>query len=127
MQDFLATTPGLSAFVAREYGSGIKNDYYELRKEVDKAVNTFNNMRKTGRTEEAREFYEEKKDLISVKSQVNAIERQLTKLRNQEKVIYAAPASKMTAEQKGEAIEKIRQTEQRMLKNVGELRARAGF
>jgi phage baseplate assembly protein W len=127
MQDFLATTPGLSAFVAREYGSGIKNDYYELRKEVDKSVNTFNNMRKTGRTEEAREFYEEKKDLISVKSQVNAIERQLTKLRNQEKLIYAAPASKMTAEQKGEAIERIRQTEQRMLKNVGELRARAGF
>jgi phage baseplate assembly protein W len=127
MQDFLATTPGLSAFVAREYGSGIKNDYYELRKEVDKAVNTYNNMRKTGRAEEAKEFYEEKKDLISVKSQVNAIERQLTKLRNQEKVIYAAPASKMTAEQKGEAIEKIRQTEQRMLKNVGELRARAGF
>ena len=84
-------------------------------------------MRKTGRAEEAKEFYEEKKDLISVKSQVNAIERQLTKLRNQEKVIYAAPASKMTAEQKGEAIEKIRQTEQRMLKNVGELRARAGF
>lgn len=127
MQDFLATTPGLSAFVAREYGSGIKNDYYELRKEVDKAVNTFNNMRKTGRTEEAKEFYEEKKELFSVKSQVNAIERQLTKLRNQEKLIYAAPASKMTAEQKGEAIERIRQAEQRMLKNVGELRRRAGF
>jgi phage baseplate assembly protein W len=127
MQDFLATTPGLSAFVAREYGSGIKNDYYELRKEVDKAVNTFNNMRKTGRTEEAREFYEDKKELFSVKSQVNAIERQLTKLRNQEKLIYAAPASKMSAEEKGEAIERIRQTEQRMLKNVGELRARAGF
>ena len=127
MQDFLATTPGLSAFVAREYGSGIKNDYYELRKEVDKSVNTYNNMRKTGRTEEAREFYEDKKELFSVKSQVNAIERQLTKLRNQEKLIYAAPASKMSAEEKGEAIERIRQTEQRMLKNVGELRARAGF
>lgn len=127
MQDFLATTPGLSAFVAREYGSGVKNDYYELRKEVDKAVNTFNNMRKTGRVEEAKEFFEEKKELFSVKSQVNAIERQLTKLRNQEKIIYSAPASKMTAEEKGEAIERIRQTEQRMLKNVGELRKRAGF
>lgn len=127
MQEFLATTPGLSAFVAREYGSGIKNDYYELRGEVDKAVNTFNNMRKTGRIEEAKEFLEENRALFAVKSQVNAIERQLTKLRNQEKLIYAAPASKMTAEQKGEAIEKIRQAEQRMLKNVHDLRVRAGF
>jgi hypothetical protein len=33
----------------------------------------------------------------------------------------------MSAEEKGQAIERIRQTEQRMLKNVGELRARAGF
>lgn len=127
MQDFLATTPGLSAFVAREYGSGIKNDYYELRGEVDKAVNTFNNMKKTGRIEDAKEFFEENKALFAVKSQVNAIERQLTKLRSQEKLIYAAPASKMTAEQKGEAIERIRQTEQRMLKNVHDLRVKAGF
>ena len=126
-QEFFATTPGLSAFVAREYGSGIKNDYYELRKEVDTAVNTFNNMRKTGRIEDAKEFFEENKDLFKVKSQVNAIERQLTQLRAQEKLIYAAPASKMSAEKKGEAIEKIRQMEQRMLKNVHDLRVKAGF
>lgn len=126
-RDFLATTPGVSAFVSREYGSGIKNDYYELRGEVDKAVNTFNNMRKTGRIEEAKEFLEENKALFTVKSQVNAIERQLTKLRAQEKLIYAAPESKMSAEQKGLAIEKIRETEKRMLKNVHDLRVKAGY
>ena len=126
-QDAIASTPGFSAFVAREYGSGIKNDYYELRGEVDKAVNTFNNMRKTGRVEDAKEFLEENKGLFAVKSQVNAIERQLTKLRAQEKLIYAAPESKMSAEKKGEAIEKIRQAEQRMLKNVHDLRVKAGY
>jgi hypothetical protein len=126
-QDTIASTPGFSAFVAKEYGSGIKNDFYELRKDVDKAVNTFNNMRKTGRAEEAKELYEEKKDLFAVKSQVNNIERQLAKIRAREKVIYAAPESKMTREQKGQEIEKLRQIEDRMLKNVGALRERAGF
>jgi hypothetical protein len=126
-QDAIASTPGFSAFVAKEYGSGIKNDFYELRKEVDKAVNTFNNMRKTGRIEEAKELYEDKKDLFAVKSQVNNIERQLAKIRAREKVIYEAPESKMTRAQKGEEIEKLRQIEDRMLKNVGMLRERAGF
>lgn len=126
-QDAIAATPGFSAFVAKEYGSGIKNDFYELRKEVDKAVNTFNNMRKTGRIEEAKELYEDKKDLFAVKSQVNNIERQLAKIRAREKVIYEAPESKMTRAQKGEEIEKLRQMEDRMLKNVGMLRERAGF
>lgn len=126
-QDTIASTPGLSAFVAKEYGSGIKNDFYELRKDVDKAVNTFNNMRKTGRIEEAKELYEDKKDLFAVKAQVNNIERQLTKLRAEEKRIYAAPDSMMNAEQKGLALERLKQIEDRMLSNVGKLRERAGF
>ena len=126
-QDTIASTPGLSAFVAKEYGSGIKNDFYELRKDVDKAVNTFNNMRKTGRIEEAKELYEDKKELFSVKTQVNNIERQLTKLRAQEKRIYAAPDSMMSREEKGLALERLKQIEDRMLSNVSKLRERAGY
>ena len=126
-QDAIASTPGLSAFVAKEYGSGVKNDFYELRKDVDKAVNTFNNMRKTGRVEEAKEFYEENKPLFAVKSQVNNIERQLAKIRAQQKIIYAAPESRMTGAQKGQEIEKLKQVEDRMLKNIYKLRERAGY
>lgn len=126
-QDAIASTPGLSAFVAKEYGSGIKNDFYELRGEVDKAVNTFNNMKKTGRVEEAKELYEDKKDLFAVKAQVNNIERQLTKLRAEEKRIYSAPDSMMSREEKGLAIERLRQIEDRMLSNVNKLRERAGY
>lgn len=126
-QDTIASTPGLSAFVAKEYGTGIKNDFYELRKDVDKAVNTFNNMKKTGRVEEAKELYEDKKELFAVKAQVNNIERQLAKLRAEEKRIYAAPDSMMSREEKGLAIERLKQIEARMLSNVGKLRETAGF
>ena len=125
LQDTLASIPGLSTFFIREYGGAFKNDYYELRGEVDKAVGTYNNMVKTGRTEEAKEFYAGNKDLFAVKTQVNALERQLTKLRDRSKYIYAS--TKMSAEQKGAEIERIKQSEERMLKNIYALRARAGY
>ena len=126
-QDAVATTPGFSAFFYREYGNADKNDFYELKTEVDKAVNGFNRFKKRGQVEEAREFREEKKDLLKVKSQVNNINNQLSKIRARENYIYELPETKMSAEQKGEEIRKLREQEKRLLKNVGELRRVAGF
>jgi hypothetical protein len=125
LQDTLASTPGLSTFFIRENGAAMKNDYYELRGEVDKAVATYNNMIKTGRVEEAKEFYQDKKELFTVKQQVNTIERQLTKLRDRSKQIYAS--TKMSSEEKGIELERIKQAENRMLANINDLRKRAGF
>ena len=124
-QDTLASTPGLSTFFIRENGAAMKNDYYELRGEVDKAVATYNNMLKTGRIEDAKEFYQDKKDLFAVKQQVNTIERQLTKLRDRTKVIYAS--TKMSSEEKGAELKRIKETENRMLANINDLRRRAGY
>jgi len=125
LQDTLASTPGLSAFFAREHGAAMKNDYYELRGEVDKAVATYNNMVKTGRGEDAKEFYAENKDLFAVKTQVNTIERQLTKLRDRTKYIMAS--TKMSSEDKGAEVERIKQVEDRMLANINDIRRRAGY
>jgi hypothetical protein len=125
LQDTLASTPGLSAFFVREHGAALKNDYYELRGEVDKAVATYNNLVKTGRVEEAKEFYTENKDLFVVKQQVNTIERQLTKLRDRSKQIFAS--TKMSSEEKGAELERIKQIEDRMLANINDLRRRAGY
>jgi hypothetical protein len=125
LQDTLASTPGLSAFFVRENGAALKNDYYELRGEVDKAVATYNNMVKTGRGEEAKEFFGENKELFAVKSQVNTIERQLTKLRDRSKVIYAS--TKMSSEEKGAELDRIKQMENRMLANINDIRRRAGY
>ena len=125
LQDTLASTPGLSAFFAREHGAALKNDYYELRGDVDKAVATYNNMVKTGRGEDAKEFYAENKDLFAVKTQVNTIERQLTKLRDRTK--YIMTSTKMSSEEKGAEIERIKQVEDRMLANINDVRRRAGY
>ena len=126
-QDAIASTPGLSAFVAREYGNADKNDFYELREEVSKVNNTINAMTKQGRTEEAKELFADKQDLMKVKTQVSNINNQLTKLREYENHIYDLPESKMDAEKKGEAIKRIREQEKKLLSNVNALRKMAGY
>ena len=126
-QDTLATTPGLSAFVAREYGNADKNDFYELRDEVSKVTTTLNAMKKQGRVEEAKEFLAENVDLIKLNKQVDNVNKQLTKLRDYEKQIYDLPESKMSAERKGEEIRRIREMEKVYLGNVHKLRQMAGY
>ena len=126
-QDAIATTPGLSAFVAKEYGNADKNDYYELRDEVSKAVNTLNDIEKHGTYLDYKEFEAKRVDLLKVKDQVNNINRQLSELRAYERDVIEAPESKMDAERKGQEIERIRQMEKKMLGNVNQLRRMAGY
>ena len=124
-RDAIASTPGLSTFVSREYGNADKNDFYELRGEFDKLNNTFNAMKKQGRIEEAKELLEENKAILALKPQINNINNQLTKLRDYEKQVYES--TKMDAEQKGAEIKRIRDMEQKMLANVHKLRVMAGY
>jgi len=127
MQDTLASTPGLSTFVSKEFGNAAKTDFYELKGMVDEVGATLNRYAKTGRAEEAREYMSEEKtkNLLRVKQQVNQIQANLSKLRERENLIRALPESRMDADQKEVEIRKIRETEQRMLANVSKLRKQA--
>lgn len=129
MQDTLASTPGLSTFVSKEFGSTAKTDFYELKGMVDEVGATLNRYAKTGRLEEAREYMgeEETKNLLRVKQQVNQIQANLSKLRERENLIRALPETRMSADQKEMEIRKLRETEQRMLANVSKLRGIAGL
>jgi len=124
--DALGRVPGLSPFLAKEYGTGVKNDFYELQKEVDVAVAGFNRLKKYGTIADVQEFAQENKELIGLRTQVNRIQTQLAKLRGQERKIIEAPDSVMDAAQKGEAVSRIKAQEKRMLTNVHTLRGRAG-
>lgn len=129
MQDTLASTPGLSTFVTKEFGGSAKTDFYELKGMVDEVSATMNRLQKTGRGEEAKALLAEEgtKELLKVKTQVSQIQSQLSKLRERENLIRAMPETRMDADQKETEIRKIRETEQRMLANVSKLRRIAGL
>lgn len=126
MQDALRQIPGMGTFFASEYGNAMKNDFYELRADVSKAVQSLNRLKKES-PEKAREYMEENRPRLQLQTQVNAINNQLAKLREYENRIRALPESRMDAAQKKEQIDRIRANEERMLKNVYALRERAGY
>jgi hypothetical protein len=125
-QDSLRQIPGLGTFFASEYGNAMKNDFYELRADVAKAVQTLNRL-KTESPEKARAYMEENKPRLQLQSQVNAINNQLSKLRAYENQIRALPESRMNAEEKKAQIDRVKAAEERMLKNVYNLRGMAGY
>ena len=125
-QDSLRQIPGMGTFFASEYGNAMKNDFYELRADVSKAVQTLNRL-KTESPEKAREYMEENRPRLQLQTQVNAINNQLSKLREYENRIRALPETRMDATQKKEQLDRIRAAEDRMLKNVYALRERAGY
>ena len=125
-QDSLRQIPGMGTFFASEYGNAMKNDFYELRADVAKAVQSLNRLKKES-PEKARAYMEENRPRLQLQTQVNAINNQLSKLREYENQIRALPESRMDAAQKKEQIDRIRANEERMLKNVYRLREMAGY
>ena len=53
-RDAIASIPGAGAFVSKENGNAMKNDFYELRGDVTKAVNGFSSLKDN--PEEAMKF-----------------------------------------------------------------------
>jgi hypothetical protein len=125
-RDFVASIPGMSQFVSREDGNKLNTEFYGLREQVNTAVNTYNRL-KDVKPEKAREYKEEQRDLLKVKTQVNRINQQLADIRKIERRIREYPSSRMSPEQKQVELKKLREREQRMLANVSKLRQKAGL
>ena len=64
---------------------------------------------------------------MQVKAQVNNINRQLASIRKQERLVYEAPDTKMSTEQKAVKIKALREQEEKALRNVSDIRKRAGL
>jgi hypothetical protein len=81
-QDAIATFPGMSPFVSREDGTALKNDFYVLREEVDRAVDTFNDLKRRSPQDVLEYLADEKKiNRLGMSKTVNAISNQLGEIR----------------------------------------------
>ena len=84
----LASIPGMTNFVPKEFGARDMDDFYELRTLTDKAVNSFNALNKMGDLTEAQSYLEKHRDLISASHRVNKLNEVIAKLRQQERRVY---------------------------------------
>jgi len=87
-------------------------DYYQVRDKVMAAYNSYRSLVKTD-PQAAREYLEENRKLIALRGPVDAIGNRLEELRARQNRILAN--DKLSAEQKGEQIEKITELKNRIV------------
>ena len=117
VREALAALPGTSGFIRREYETGIKNDFYVLRDEVSKAVNTLNDL-KARSPHEIEGFLAQEKNInrIGLQKATNQITEALSKIRRE--ISRVSQARDMSAGEKQRVIKELRETEKEMLSGV---------
>lgn len=127
-QDALASIPGTSGFVTRSNESRLKNEFYELRDQVEKANETFKDIR-TRTPQEADAFIADEKNMarLGLVKTTEKVTRELSKIRKAVSQISNAPSDQMTSAEKQERIKELRDIENELLKsvNVKEMRKTA--
>lgn len=68
-------------------GSGMQQQFYELRDEVRKSVGTLNKMQKEGRVDDYLTYQATKRDLLNLQAAVNSMDTYLKRYRNYRKQI----------------------------------------
>ena len=116
-RDALAAMPGTSGFISKEYETALKTDFYVLRDEVAKVVNTINDM-KTRSPDEIDKYLDKAgvEDKYALKGTVNRITERLTKIRKG--ITQVTNDTDMTSKEKQEYIKDLRQTERELLESV---------
>lgn len=121
-QDLITELPGTSAFIAREFGTRAKNDYYELRDEVDRAYNTYKDKQQFRGPEETEAYLakDNKRDLIVRKGLVDDLGKYLSQLRKMERSVMEDKY--MSPDEKQQKIKFIREEEVNMLDHLEEFK-----
>jgi hypothetical protein len=116
LQDAIATLPGMSGFVAKTYENSLKRDFYSLKEEVDKSVNTFNDIKKRS-PEEIPAFLKQEENIhrLGLQKTVNKVAENLSTIRDS---ISRITNSNLPAEEKQKQIAAMRQVENDVLKGV---------
>jgi len=126
--EMLAALPGTSGLLKRPQESALKNDFFVLRDAVEKAANTFNDI-KTRSPEGIEAFLEDEKNAIrlGMAKGVDKINRHLSDIRRRMTIITNMPESQMPADEKAQNIRELRELEREILRsvNVKELREMA--
>ncbi len=106
-------------------GGGLQQQFYELRSEVDTAVQTMNKLRKDERFDEYSAYRSNMQGVLNVKGQVRSIERYMDNWRKRRDRLLRRTDISPTA--RGELLKQMELERDRRLAIVPELRDRANI
>jgi hypothetical protein len=122
-----SANPFYGAFVSAPVPRGSEDIYYDLKERSTKVHNTFVDMMKKGRTEQAREYRKENELLFKAYGYTNGVEQGLKQLNAEIRRISDLPGDKLSPAEKRERITYYQQKKNDILKDVIEYRKRAGL
>jgi hypothetical protein len=96
--------PVVKRFFTTANQPGLQNQFYDLKDQVDGITQTMNKLEEQGRYEELAVFYAKNGHKFDMRSDLNPLERQIGKLRDERKIIEQMP---IDPEDKRELIEQL--------------------
>ena len=113
----ITALPGTSGFIAKDFESGYKKDFYTLRDEVDRAAATYSDIKKRSPSE-AKEFMAvpENRMRVGMHTSIDKIAKELATIRTAMAQISNKPG--MDPAEKEEKITRLKESEVRILKNI---------
>ncbi len=122
-RDMIASIPGMSAFITRQYGNRHTSDYYELKELVSDAYKSYNALEtKEWDRSKSNKFYRDYASLIKAQEYIKTKDKIISQIRARRKRILNAPLNFMDAETKRTELEKMNKLEQETLFDISEQR-----
>tara|TARA_R100001086_G_scaffold173885_1_gene95371 strand:- start:371 stop:6577 length:6207 start_codon:yes stop_codon:yes gene_type:complete len=122
-RDLLASIPGMSNFIAREYGNRHTTDYYEAKAEISKIYNSYKNLEKNEFDRKRVEDYaKDNYVVIQAKGEINAKVKALQGIREERRRLIEAPRTVISADGKKELLDAFYAEERELLREIREFR-----
>ena len=122
-RDALASIPGMRAFMTKEYGNRLTSDYYQLKQEVDKVMDRYDNLKKASwDSEKTREYYKENREMIRANEFIKVKIKRLSEIREERRRILTAPRRRYTADEKKVRLDTLNRFEKETLRGITEKR-----
>ena len=116
--------PLIKRFFASKEGSGLKEDAYDLYREINKIVNTSNKLKREGRVDEHQSYLSSRQHILNLKSPVYSVKKRLDIVRKQREKVLRADLS---AERKKEMLEDLDAELNEYLKVIPQLKKQANL
>ena len=116
--------PLIKRFFASKEGSGLKEDAYDLYREINKIVNTSNKLKREGRVDELQSYLSSRQHILNLKSPVYSVKKRLDIVRKQREKVLRADLS---AERKKEMLEDLDAELNEYLKVIPQLKKQANL
>jgi hypothetical protein len=117
MWDAIASFPGASTLLPRQSDTALRSDFYELKEATDRVASTVSVL--SGRNPQDLDAYMNDETMVmryALSKEVSKINRTLGEMRKEIRMIAAAPD--MSASEKREAIQAIREAEVELLRGL---------